>query len=188
MDGREITDAEISRGCRQNDPQSWRHLVRTYTPLVYRVSLRMLRDRQEAEDATQEVFMNVSRSISNHDPTRPLAPWLARITYNCCLKRISRIKLNVEKEKELKESQSYTKDSPITPEDSMRERQTSEKVLKALDQLTVQDRALVLLRYREGFSDSEISETTNMPVGTVKTRLYRARSRLKVLAISEPSR
>ncbi len=179
MAAHEITDADISRGCRQNNPSAWRHLVRTYTPLVYRLSLRMLRDRQEAEDASQEVFMNVYRSITSHDPTRPLAPWLARITYHSCLKRLSKIKSIVERERELNERDLPDEDRPITPESNMDSRQMSERVLRALDRLPAQDRALVMMRYREGFSDSEIAESTNMPVGTVKTRLHRARGRLK---------
>ena len=181
MDARGITDADISRGCRQNSPEAWRYLVRNYTPLVYRISLRMLKDRQEAEDASQEVFMNVSRYISSHDPTRPLAPWLARITYNSCLKRLSRIRLTTEREQELFENRLGDENDPVTPEDQVKNMQASEKVIMALDQLSAQDRALVIMRYREGFSDSEISESTNMPVGTVKTRLFRARGRLKKL-------
>ena len=115
MAAHEITDADISRGCRQNKPEAWRHLVRAYTPLVYRISLRMLRDMQEAEDASQEVFMNVSRSISTHDPTHPLAPWLARITYNSCLKRLSKIKLSYEKEREAHENDQQEDDNPGDP-------------------------------------------------------------------------
>lgn len=175
----ELKDADISRGCRQNDSQAWRHLVRTYTPLVYRIALRMLRDKQEAEDASQEVFMRVHRSIMSHDPTRPLAPWLARITYNQCLKRLSRTKQIAEKQRELHNDELSDGDVPITPESHMDSKQMSEQVVQALDRLSVQDRALVIMRYREGFSDSEIAESTNMPVGTVKTRLHRARSRLK---------
>ena len=179
MAAHEITDADISRGCRRNNPDAWRHLIRTYTPMVYRMSLRMLRDRQEAEDASQEVFLQVSRSITSHDPTRPLSPWLARITYNSCLKRLARIKVTAEKERELYENDLPDEDCPVTPESHMNNKQLSEQVTGVLNRLPAMDRALVLMRYREGFSDSEISESTNMPVGTVKTRLYRARGRLK---------
>jgi RNA polymerase sigma-70 factor (ECF subfamily) len=139
----------------------------------------MLRDRQEAEDASQEVFLQVSRSITSHDPTRPLSPWLARITYNSCLKRLARIKVTAEKELELYENDLPDEDCPVTPESHMDNKQLSEKVTGVLNRLPALDRALVFMRYREGFSDSEISESTNMPVGTVKTRLHRARGRLK---------
>ncbi len=175
----ELKDADISRGCRQNDSQAWRYLVRLYTPLVYRIARRMLRSQQEAEDTTQEVFLRVHRSIMHHDPTRPLAPWLARITYNECLKRLSKTKQIGEKELALYEDDLPDGDTPMTPESHTNSKQVSEQIVRALDRLSIQDRALVIMRYREGFSDSEIAEATNMPVGTVKTRLHRARGRLR---------
>ena len=178
-----LNDGDISRGGRQNDPNAWRYLVRSYTPLVYRVAIRMLRNKQDAEDASQEVFMRVNRSINSHDPTRPLAPWLTKITYNVCLKRISRRSRTTEKEVELYEDDIPEEENKNTPETYMTGKQMTTSVLRALDQLSAQDRALVAMRYSEGFTDSEIAESTNMPVGTVKTRLYRARGRLrKILA------
>ena len=174
-----LKDADISRGCKQNDSTAWRSLVRTHSPLVYRIALRMLKNRQEAEDVCHEVFMNVHRSINSHDPTRPLAPWLARITYNASLKRLSRTKQNSDKEFELYEDDLPDAEDNATPESDMENREISGLIVQALDQLSAQDRALVVMRYREGFTDSEIAESTNMPVGTVKTRLHRARNRLK---------
>lgn len=174
-----LHDSEISRGCRQNNPDSWRYLVRSYTPLVYRVALRMLRSIQDAEDASQEVFMRVHRSIHSHDPTRPLAPWLAKITYNVCLKRISRRSRTTDKEVELYEDDIPEESSQDSPEVRLTGKQMTSHVLRALDQLSAQDRALVAMRYTEGFTDSEIAESTNMPVGTVKTRLHRARASLR---------
>jgi RNA polymerase sigma-70 factor (ECF subfamily) len=178
-----LNDGDISRGCRQNDPNAWRYLVRSYTPLVYRVAVRMLRNKQDAEDASQEVFMRVNRSINSHDPIRPLAPWLTKITYNVCLKRISRRSRTTEKEVEFYEDDIPEEENKNTPETHMTGNQVTTHVLRALDQLSAQDRALVAMRYSEGFTDSEIAESTNMPVGTVKTRLHRARGRLrKILA------
>lgn len=174
-----LNDGEISRGCRQNDPNTWRYLVRAYTPLVYRVAIRMLRNREDAEDASQEVFMRVHRSINSHDPTRPLAPWLTKITYNACLKRISRRRQTTEKEVELYEDDIPEEETENNPEIHMTGKQMEVHVLQALDRLSAQDRALVAMRYSEGFTDSEIAESTNMPVGTVKTRLHRARGKLR---------
>ena len=178
-----LNDGDISRGCRQNDPNAWRYLVRFYSPLVYRIAARMLRSQQDAEDASQEVFMRVHRSINSHDPTRPLAPWLTKITYNICLKRISRRSQRTEKEVELFEDYRPEEDNSKTPELQMTGKQMTMHVLGALDRLSAQDRALVAMRYSEGFTDSEIAESTSMPVGTIKTRLHRARGKLrKILA------
>ena len=183
MGEHKLNDGDISSGCRQNDPDAWRYLIRGYAALVYRIAIRMLRNKQDAEDASQEVFMRVTRSIKSHDPTRPLAPWLTKITYNVCLKRISKSSQKAKKEVAL-----YTEDLPEreyenSPEIHLTRKQTASHVLRALDRLSVQDRALVAMRYSEGFTDSEIAESTNMPVGTVKTRLHRARGKLrKILA------
>jgi RNA polymerase sigma-70 factor (ECF subfamily) len=173
------SDGGISRGCRQNDPDAWRYLIRHYARLVYRIAFRMLGNQQEAEDASQEVFLRVHRSIGSHDPTRPLAPWLAKITYNVCLKRIAK-----SRRAAMKRAANLGEDLPEernvgTPEDLLGKKQTAERVLRALDRLSAQDRALVAMRYSEGFTDSEIAQSTDMPVGTVKTRLCRARARLR---------
>lgn len=179
MAEKELSDADISRGCRQNDPTAWRHLVRQFTPLVYRVAIRMLRDRQAAEDATQEVFMTVHRAIESHDPTRPLAPWLARITYNGCLKRLDKTKRRSQRELTNEEKARLVADPNPSPELRVHQHQMSLHIDNALDRLSARDRGLIVMRYREGFSDSEISQATRMPVGTVKTRLHRARGKLK---------
>ena len=143
------------------------------------MAMHMLRNKQDAEDASQEVFMRVYQSIQSHDPTRPLAPWLSKITYNVCLKRISRRNKAESKELSLSADDLPEEAHANTPERQFSRKQTSAQILKALDRLSVQDRALVAMRYTEGFTDSEISESADMPVGTVKTRLYRARARLK---------
>ena len=179
MADHELRDADISRGCRQNDPRAWRHLVRRYTPLVYRMALRMLKDPQAAEDAAQEVFILVHRAIDSHDPTRPLAPWLARITYNECLKRLAKIRRVADREWMTDEIDFPDPNDATSPENRVNQQQISRKVDHALDRLSAQDRAMIVMRYREGFSDSEISEATRMPVGTVKTRLHRARNTLR---------
>ena len=172
-------DADISRGCRQNRPEAWRQLVRKYTPLVYRVAYRMLKDKTAAEDAAQEVFMAVHRSITQHDPTRPLGPWLARITYNACLKRLAKIRRIAERELPEDWESSNHINLGRSPEEMVGKRQVSETVDTALDRLSAQDRGMIVMRYREGFTDTEIAQAVSMPVGTVKTRLYRARARLK---------
>lgn len=172
-------DADISRGCRQNRPEAWRQLVGKYTPLVYRVAYRILKDKPASEDAAQEVFMAVHRSIMQHDPTRPLGPWLARITYNECLKRLAKSQRIAEREVPEDAASSNHRDLSISPEEMVGQRQVSEKVDTALDRLSAQDRGMIVMRYREGFTDTEIAQAVSMPVGTVKTRLYRARARLK---------
>jgi len=176
-----LSEAELARRCRRGDPAAWRALVQRFTPLVYRLARRMLRHQAEAEDVSQEVFLRMHRSFHSYDPTRPLAPWVARTTYHAALRRLeatSRRALAGEP----------ACDDPLlalpderrpSPEEAAASGEASALLERALDELPAQDRALLELRYGEGLSDAEVAEAAGMPVGTVKTRLLRARARLR---------
>jgi RNA polymerase sigma-70 factor (ECF subfamily) len=179
MAGFDLKDADISRGCRQNRPEAWRQLIGNYTSLVYRVAYRMLKDEPMAEDVTQDVFMTVHRAITQHDPTRPLGPWLARIAYNECLKRLAKSRRIAEMEVLADGVAPDHRGLERSPEEMVAHRQVAESIDAALDRLSAQDRGMIVMRYREGFTDTEIAQAVSMPVGTVKTRLFRARAKLK---------
>ncbi len=173
-----LSEAELARRCRRGDPAAWRALVERFTPLVYRLAVRMVRDGAEAEDVSQEVFLRMHRSFDTYDATRPLAPWVARTAYHACLRR-----LEGAARRELSSDPGGLADLPDeqarTPEQAAAGHETSALLLRALHDLPAQDRALLDLRYREGLSDAEVAEATGMPVNTVKTRIFRARGRLR---------
>ncbi len=174
-----MSEAELVRQCRKDEPKAWQELIRRFTPLVYRLSFRMLSNQHEAEDASQESFMRIHGSFSHFDPTRPLAPWISRVTYNVCLKRLKRTSrlptLPLEPILEIS-GQGEKRDNP---ERAISKKEEKAFLMKALSRLSAQDRAILDLRYREGMSDAEVSEATGMPVNTIKTRIFRARSFLK---------
>ncbi|MBI4952147.1 MAG: sigma-70 family RNA polymerase sigma factor [Myxococcales bacterium] len=153
-------------------------MVQRFTPQIYRLAFRMLGSRAEAEDACQEAFVRMHRSIDSFDATRTLAPWVSRIAYHVCLRRLERVAAQpragaAEDELEV---------LPASGRDPERQAAASEEdalVEGFLGELAAQDRALLLLRYRDGLSDSEVAEATGMSVGTVKTRIFRARARLR---------
>ncbi len=173
-----LSDAELARRCRRGDPDAWRTLVGRFSPLVYRLGVRMLRDGAEAEDVSQEVFLRMHRSFDSYDPTRPLSPWVARTAYHACLRR-----LEGAARRELRGDPEGLADLPdergATPEQAAMGGEASALLLRALGDLPAQDRALLDLRYREGLSDAEVAEATGMAVNTVKTRIFRARGRLR---------
>lgn len=176
-----ISDADLARKCRQDSAEAWRELVRRVSPLVYRLSLRMLRSRDEAEDACQEVFLRIHRSFDTYDPTRPLAPWVGRITYNVCLRRLGKVSRKKSLTTDPVEIAQVGDLGNPGPEAQAAGKEAHELLEEALSGLSAQDQALVDLRYREGLSDAEVAEATGMPVGTVKTRLHRARGKLRKL-------
>lgn len=153
--------------------------MRRFTPLVYRLSVRMLRDGAEAEDVSQEVFLRMYRSFGTYDATRPLAPWVSRTTYNACLRRLqtsARRAGQLEREPSLAIEADPAAPSP---EQSAAAGEAAALLARAVGELPAQDRALLDLRYREGLSDADVSEATGMPVNTVKTRIFRARAKLR---------
>lgn len=179
MQRREVSDADLVRRARGGDPAAWRALVRRHTPMVYRLALRTLRDPTDAEDAAQEAFVNMSRYLDSFDPTRPLPPWLGRITYHACLRRIGKGGPDAATEPDVLER--VAADHGASPEAATSARETGDLIVRAVDQLPAQDRFLIGLRYREGQTDVEVAEATGMNVNTVRTRLFRARAALRKL-------
>jgi RNA polymerase sigma-70 factor (ECF subfamily) len=174
-----LSDAELARRCRRGDPAAWRALVERFTPLVYRLAVRMLKDRAEAEDVSQEVFLRMHRSFDRYDPTRPLAPWVSRTAYHACLRRLEAAPRRGAAGSDGAALAEVPDDGGRSPEEQAATGEASAMLLRALAELPAQDRALLDLRYREGFSDAELAEATGMPVNTVKTRIFRARARLR---------
>lgn len=170
------SETRLTRRCRAGEAAAWNQLIEEFSPATYRLAWRMLGNRFDAEDACQEVFVRVHGSFSTYDPTRPLGPWIARITYNVCLKR-----LGTRAPRNLEEGDLCLPDPDPGPEELVATAQSAMNLDAAMATLSAQDQALLVLRYREGLSDSEVSRSTGMPVNTIKTRLFRARSRLKDL-------
>jgi RNA polymerase sigma-70 factor (ECF subfamily) len=174
-----MPEPELARRCRGGDSRAWRELVRRFTPLVYRLCFRVLRSSGEAEDASQEVFLRMHRSIGTYDPTRTFAPWVARTAYHVCLRRLENTARRADGPNGADELSAVEDEGAPSPEQQTEAKEAGELLARAMDELPAQDRVLLELRYREGLSDSEVSEATGMPVNTVKTRIFRARGRLR---------
>lgn len=166
-----LTDVDLIRRARRDEAAAWRALVRRHTPMVYRLALRTLRDESDAEDVTQETFLKMHKYLDSYDPTRPLAPWLGRITWHACLARIAQ-RRPASEEREVV-------DGGGSPEDEVASGEAVRLLEEAMGRLSAQDRFLIDLRYREGQSDVEVAEATGMNVNTIRTRLFRARQALR---------
>jgi RNA polymerase sigma factor (sigma-70 family) len=173
------SDAGLARECRQGNAEAWRRLVEQLTPMVFRLSFHLLRNRAEAEDASQEVFLRVHRSFDSYDETRPLAPWVARITYNICLRRLGGLGRKSTQPIDPGRLDEVLDSRAPDPEAEAARRQAERHLGAAFSDLSAQDRALLTLRYRDGLSDAEVAEATGMPVNTVKTRIFRAKGRMR---------
>ena len=155
--------------------EAWETLIREHSGRVYGLALRMLRHRQDAEDATQVVWERVLSALESFRAEAALSTWLFRITMNVCLTRLdSRKHAPAEPPGEDNLLDSIADDAP-DPERRTLGRETRDAVERAIGELEPAFRAVILLREVEGLSYEEIAQTIDVPVNTVKTRLYRAR-------------
>lgn len=152
-------------------------LVDRYQQRLFNVALRMLGNMQDAEDVTQTVFQNVFLKLDTYDPKYRFFSWIYRMTVNESLNALKRRKPVVTLADEL---------GIAAPEDGADRKTEAEiRVGMALRALKPDDRAVVVLRHFASFSYREIAQVLEIPVQTVKSRLFTARERLR-LTLREP--
>ena len=151
-------------------------LVDRYQQRLFNVALRMLGNVQDAEDVTQTVFLNAFHKLRTYDPRYKFFSWIYRMTVNESLNMLKRRKPTVTLEDDL--------DILVPGAASDRAAEAEDRVGRALMGLKPDDRAVVVLRHFVSFSYQEIAEVLEIPVQTVKSRLFTARERLR-LALAE---
>ena len=152
-------------------------LIRHNIQRVYRTAYAVVRNRDDAEDIAQETFVRAYQSISRFDETRPLFPWLYRIARNLCLNRIERV---TKRETELPEFD-YLPDASAGPEESAIAAEERRLVRGAVGRLPDQHRQIIELSHFQECSYREIADILDLPMGTVMSRLYNARRKLREL-------
>ena len=154
-------------------------IVLPHLDAAYNLARWLTRNQHDAEDMVQEAYLRAFKFFNSFRGTDPRA-WLLSIVRNCCY---SRLKQNRSQELATmfdEEKHSLDADSS-NPADLALQNADHEMLIKALNQLPVEFREVVVLRDLEGFSYKEIAEIANVPTGTVMSRLARARERLKCI-------
>ena len=147
-------------------------LVDRYQKRLFNVALRMLDNAQDAEDVTQTVFLNAFLKLRTYDPRYRFFSWVYRLTVNESLNVLKRRKRTVSLEEE--------PGIPASGAAIDRVAEVQDRVGKALMGLKPDDRAVVVLKHFVFFSYEEIADVLEIPVRTVKSRLYTARERLRL--------
>lgn len=161
------SDPELVRHCLAGDANAIRSLVECFQGDVYGLCLRMLSQRQDAEDVVQEVFLRVFRSLKSWDASRPLRPWIMTIAVNRCRTWLAR------RSQRPQAAELTGAETAREPADDSRE--MADAVQAAVDQLREEFKTVFVLYHERGLSYESIAEIIERPVGTVKTWLHRAR-------------
>ncbi|MBL8934873.1 MAG: sigma-70 family RNA polymerase sigma factor, partial [Archangium sp.] len=178
-----LSDRVLLSKLRRNDPSAFETLVRLHQDRVYDFCVRMLNDREEAFDLTQEIFLSIHQNVDKFRADAKLTTWIFRISRNHCLNRLKYLKrrgrgrseeFGEVNEKAISESMGGSSQ----PDDLVVKNRERQLVHQAIEELDEEQRSLVVLRDVEGLSYDEIMEITELPEGTVKSRLHRAREKL----------
>jgi len=164
------SDRERVRRLVAGDPAALSDCFRDHGARIWRLARGMLGQSADADDATQEIFLRAREKAASFDGRGAFGAWLRRLAVNHCLNRLSerrRRDLRIES------------DAPDTVAlDSTPAIETREALEQALARLPVDQRTVLVLRELDGLSYREIAETLELPIGTVMSRLARARERL----------
>lgn len=175
-------EAELVKKAAGGDMAAFEALVLAYEWRVYNIALRMLGSVQDAEDAVQEVFIKVYGSLASFRGDSKFSVWLYRIAGNVCVdflrkRRIATVSLSscddAGGEYELEVC-----DESMSPEKVLDEHEQSAALQKALNKLPERYRSVLLLREIAGSSYEDIALTLGLDIGTVKSRIFRARKKL----------
>ena len=171
--------------CRKGNPEAFEELVGLYEKRVYNLAFRMTGNVEDARDITQEAFVKVYSSLSKFRGDSSFSTWLFKIVSNMCLDELRRrrrrffVSLDEPLQQEDGEMPRQMPDLKADPEREVEQRQIQAMVHRGILALTEDHRMVIVLRDLQGFSYEEIAEMLDCSLGTVKSRLNRARLALR---------
>jgi RNA polymerase sigma-70 factor (ECF subfamily) len=171
----EPSDGDLVALTLRGDRDGFAILVERYDRAVYHLAYRTLHDVEEARDATQEAFFKAFRSLRTFKPGSKFSTWIFAITYHGCCDRLSRRKRYSSEE--LPERA----DSAPGPEHQVVALDEASRLRAAIDALPEKYRTVVTLFHLQGRQYEEIASVLGLPMGTVKTHLFRAKEQLRRL-------
>jgi len=160
-------EAALVRRCLRGEPEAVRSLVERFQADVFGLCVRLLGNRHDAEDASQEVFLRIFRSLRRWDSARPLKPWIVGIAVNRCRTALSRR----ARRPELVEYLQDTIEAPACDDAG----ELLQEIDAALADLRQEYREVFILFHEHAQAYEDIARALKRPVGTIKTWLHRAR-------------
>jgi RNA polymerase sigma-70 factor, ECF subfamily len=184
----QATDQELVLRAQAGSEAAYRELLGRYQRPVFSLIYRMVRDREQAEDLAQETFVKVFNNIGRYDPRYKFSSWIFKIASNQTIdflrkKEPATVSLDGSRHAETPEQVEATRitaeSRDATPEEFVEAKELGAEIERAIGELRPDYRTAILLRHVEGRAYEEIAEIMEIPLGTVKTYIHRARSELR---------
>ena len=177
-DLRDLRDLELVELTRNGQTEAFSELVRRYQQVTYNLALRYMRDSALAEDMTQEAFLKAFRLLKGYRGDCSFSTWLYRVTSSVCLTELGRRKRRCE----VALQPSHLNQAASGPSDTL---DIPEHIRRCVTRLSDRYAEIVTLYYLKGISYDEIAETLDIPLGTLKTWMFRARKQLRKIVEKE---
>ena len=160
-----MDDKEIVKKILAGNKEAFKFIVEKYMKLAYSIAYSIVGSREEALDVSQEAFIKVYKNLKKFDVNRPFLPWFIKILKNIAIDKIRKDKIKLIP-LEVVENKGINKEIKLELE-------------RALANLNQEEREIIFLRHFDGYSYKEIAEILDIPIGTVMSRLFYARKKLK---------
>lgn len=171
----EITDIELINRTLNGEQEAFSELVTRYKRLVYSIVYNIVRNREESDDVSQEVFLRVYKALDRYNPEYKFSTWIAKITTNLCMDIMRKKKPETMP---IEDAIGVSTDEE-TPEESYLRTEKSERIRWAIASLPEMYRIPIILFHQNGLSYEEMMKVLNEPMTIIKNRLYRARLLLR---------
>jgi len=168
--------ADIIRQAASGDKEAFRSLYDVYADYVFNIALRMVRNREDAQEVTQEVFIAVFRKLKHFRFQASLKTWIYRITINMAINQTKKRAKNRDRTVEYDDTRTAATGNAL--EQTIDQEHRQKLIDKLLGFLTPEQRACVVLRNIEGLSYKQIAQTLNIDINAVRSRLKRSREKL----------
>lgn len=178
LDAASRSDDQVIEAVLAGDREAYASIVQRYQRAIYNFAYRLLGNRDEAEDATQDAFVRAFQHLYRFRVGEPFRPWLYRIASNACTDRLRRRGRFVDPGEDDFRLEQGTASEP-DPAESLERREAIQEVREAIDSLPEAYRKLFVLAHLQHLSYNDLVRITGLPMTIVKNRLYRARLMLK---------
>ena len=170
-----INERELVERCRRGDEGAFQELVDRYKELVFALIARTVQDRSRAEDLAQDVFLRIHRGLPYFRGEARLSTWIYRIVVNACAQPPSSPAQTLP----LHEGGRTPATTPAALDRRFGDLELRDRLEKAIARLPANYRLLIAAHYLDGVRYDDLADALNLPLGTVKTQLYRAKQQLR---------
>jgi RNA polymerase sigma-70 factor (ECF subfamily) len=169
-----VNERELVERCRSGDERAFQDLVDRYKDLVYALIARTVQDRSRADDLAQDVFLRIHRGLPYFRGEARLSTWIYRIVANVCVQEFGR-----PAAVSLDDDPSRHAAATSAPDRRFGDLELKDRLEKAIARLPANYRLLIAAHYLEGVRYEDLADALQLPLGTVKTQLYRAKQQLR---------